>query len=196
MVFCIKCWAFAGSSNSLFANYYIYLNLVKTPSLLMKTEEVNPVTGISHIIYMINNQRITVQLYHILFSEKSPHAMKPLTMTLNSKSYQKLHEVRIWKSGLAPADTGICDCDHLWGSQFEIKCHMWKEKGTGNPTLHQWTSPQRMCQAQWQDTKKHQGQLARIQHWGQQSMFQFEVLEPMATQLLLQNQLPGREGFV
>lgn len=68
---------------------------MKTLSLLMKMEEVNPVTGISHLIYMINNHRITVQLYHILFSEKSLHAMKPLTTTLNSKSYQKLHEVRI-----------------------------------------------------------------------------------------------------
>lgn len=96
-----------------------------------------------------------------------------------------------------------CTCWHwnmwLWSSMGESvwnKMPSVEGEGTGNPVLHQWTSPRRVCQAQWQDTQNHQGQLARIPHWGQQSMFQFEVLEPMATQLLLQNQLPGREGFV
>lgn len=145
---------------------------MKTLSLLMKMEEANPsYRDFSQNLYDQQPQNHPIQLYHILFSEKSLHAMKPLTMTLNSKSYQKLHEVRIWKSGLAPADAGTCDCDHLWGSHSEINCHLWRERAQATQLSR---SKLHHCvyQPQWQDIQ-NQGQLARIQHWSQQSMFQF-----------------------
>ena len=34
-------------------------------------EEVSPVIGISHVIYVINHHRIPFQVYHVLFSEES-----------------------------------------------------------------------------------------------------------------------------
>lgn len=96
-----------------------------------------------------------------------------------------------------------CTCWHwnvwLWSSMGES---LWNKMPSLEGERHRQRSSPSVnfttvgVRAQWQDTQNHQGQLARIQHWGQQSMFQFEVLEPMATQLLLQNQLPGREGFV
>lgn len=58
LVLYVKSWAFDGFAN--YTNYDIYHYPVENVLLLVKVEEVSPVIGIPHAIYIISNHRIAI----------------------------------------------------------------------------------------------------------------------------------------